>query len=613
MIRSTVLISAALFVPVLQAKLATPVINAPFVQPIDQPAEEDWDLVMASLPDDTSQTKHIARRLAGADPDVGWPVVERHWTTIRPPFVRRQIIGAFSSASHRNMFDLLAIGVVDEDEDVSKTAKYYLEEIAFSDFDGHEQQMRQWCKARSGQDVKAVQAAALAKLLFEIKSAQGDELIKKADFLSRRMRTATQDHLQTTLRQAGLRELATQWITDTEPIRELVSSATSVLRSIDPGEDYARQIILPLIQPGNESEVRTAAVGLLGHWTYPWAVEPLVQLLQAEAKAPAPRRQLWTVAMALAEIGDRSVIPAMIEIIEGDNTYDTVYGVGYFGLSKLTGVRYDESHDGAWWRAWWEQEQEEQPVVAEAPTEQKRDPFVDADDVADIPTQDLNAAGDKRMRYALIGPMTDESPPADGYKLLLIMPGGSGSPAFHAFVKRIYKHAAPPGYIAIQPVAYQWNEKQAKEIVWPTSRIKDKTVEFTTEQFIDAVIKDVADRMPINKDYIFTLSWSSSGPAAYAAALRQETPVTGSIVAMSVFKPQTLPPLENASGKPFYIIHSPDDKVCPFPMAESARDTLKEKGASVHLMQYAGGHGWRGPVYKWIGDAIKWLETEVTK
>jgi hypothetical protein len=31
-----------------------------------------------------------------------------------------------------------------------------------------------------------------------------------------------------------------------------------------------------------------------------------------------------------------------------------VYGVGYFGLTPLTGVQYHESHDGAWWRQWWE-------------------------------------------------------------------------------------------------------------------------------------------------------------------------------------------------------------------------------------------------------------------
>jgi hypothetical protein len=44
----------------------------------------------------------------------------------------------------------------------------------------------------------------------------------------------------------------------------------------------------------------------------------------------------------------------MIAVIDADNTYDTVYGVGYFGLGRLIGVEYDKSHNGAWWRRWWE-------------------------------------------------------------------------------------------------------------------------------------------------------------------------------------------------------------------------------------------------------------------
>ncbi len=63
------------------------------------------------------------------------------------------------------------------------------------------------------------------------------------------------------------------------------------------------------------------------------------------------------IAEALGDIGDPRAIPAMIAMIEADGTYDTVYDVGYFGLERLTGVSYDESHDGAWWRAWWEKNQ----------------------------------------------------------------------------------------------------------------------------------------------------------------------------------------------------------------------------------------------------------------
>lgn len=37
-------------------------------------------------------------------------------------------------------------------------------------------------------------------------------------------------------------------------------------------------------------------------------------------------------------------------------------GVGYFGLGKLTAVTYAESHDGPWWRQWWQTNRARFPV-----------------------------------------------------------------------------------------------------------------------------------------------------------------------------------------------------------------------------------------------------------
>lgn len=118
----------------------------------------------------------------------------------------------------------------------------------------------------------------------------------------------------------------------------------------------------------------------------------------------------------------------------------------------------------------------------------------------------------------------------------------------------------------------------------------------------------MAKKHRINKKRVYTLSWSSSGPAAYAAALEKKTLVRGSFIAMSVFKPNQLPDIRNAKGRLFYIYHSPDDRICPFRMAEEARDKLKEAKAHVEFQRYSGGHGWRGNVYGNIRAGIEWLE-----
>jgi predicted esterase len=227
------------------------------------------------------------------------------------------------------------------------------------------------------------------------------------------------------------------------------------------------------------------------------------------------------------------------------------------------------------------------------------------DDVADVVSQDLRIGKDEHKRYFLVEPPKNAKEPKKGYGLLVVLPGGDGGADFHPFVKRIYKNAVPEGYVLAQPVAVKWAEKQ--EIVWPTDKNRVEGMKFTTEEFIAAVIKDVGGKYKLDPERTFTLSWSSSGPAAYAASLGGDK-ITGSFVAMSVFKPNLLPPLEKAKGQAYYLYHSPDDRVCPYRMAEQAAKELKENGATVKLATYDGGHGWRGNLYDNIREGVQWLE-----
>lgn len=229
------------------------------------------------------------------------------------------------------------------------------------------------------------------------------------------------------------------------------------------------------------------------------------------------------------------------------------------------------------------------------------------DDVADVPSEKLQADSDPNKTYFLIYPRKAAKQPPEGFKLLVVLPGGDGSENFHPFVKRIYKYALPEGYLVAQPVAVKWTPNQ--QIVWPQKENKVPEMKFSTEEFIESVTADIKRKHPINGKHIFTLSWSSGGPAAYAASLQPEKSVTGSYVAMSVFNKKYLPPLTNAKGHCYYIEHSPDDKVCPFWMAKTAQKELSRHGAQVKFSAYPGGHGWRGNVYGRIRKGITWLET----
>ncbi len=228
-------------------------------------------------------------------------------------------------------------------------------------------------------------------------------------------------------------------------------------------------------------------------------------------------------------------------------------------------------------------------------------------DPADVPTQDVFAGGDPRKRYFLMGPSDLAAVPKAGLRLLLVLPGGGGGADFNPFVKRIYSNAVPDGYLVAQLVAPKWSPKQAQAIVWPTKKNPWPQAKFATERFVDAVIDDISKRYRIDPRYVFTLSWSSGGPAAYAASLDQDTRVRGSLVAMSVFKAAQLPTLERAAGRKYYILHSPQDFI-PMRFPEAARDQLAAHGATTKLVTYEGGHGWHGDVFGLIRKGLEWME-----
>ena len=229
-------------------------------------------------------------------------------------------------------------------------------------------------------------------------------------------------------------------------------------------------------------------------------------------------------------------------------------------------------------------------------------------DVADVPAQERTVRKNDRQRYFLIGSQDKKAAGRDGFGLILVLPGGDGGDGFHTFVKRIHKNAVPKGYLTAQLVAVHWNPDQAKNLVWPTAKSRVEGLQFTTEEYVEAVIADIGKRIKLDRRRIFTLSWSSGGPACYAVSLAKKTSVTGSFIAMSVFYPANLPSLSRAKGHPYYILHSPDDKVCAYELAEKARDSLRKKGALVEFATYTGGHGWHGNVYAMLSKGFTWLD-----
>jgi predicted esterase len=401
---------------------------------------------------------------------------------------------------------------------------------------------------------------------------------------------------------------------------ERVAAAVSVIGRLRPPEADLKRVVVPLLAREKPAEVRAAAVRALEGRQNTWALDLLLDVLKESLEGDGAniRTIIWDAAGTLASMDDPRVIPTMIAVIDADNTYDTVYGVGYFGLGRLTGVEYHESHDGAWWRRWWQKNKEKYPPAVRAlevpKLPAKRRPAAQAPDdpladVADVPAQDLRAGGDEKKRYFLIG-SRDAKPPAAGYGLLIVLPGGDGSADFQPFVRRIYKNVLNDRWLVAQAVAPRWDEKQFERLVWPTATAGYPAARFTTEEFIEAIVRDVRGRAKINPRRVVLLGWSSGGPPCYAAALRKDCVVSGAFIAMSVFWPEKLPTLDHVKGRPFYLLQSPEDQAAPIRHAVAAEEALKDAGAKVRLQRYPGGHGWHGDVWTLIGDGIAWLEQQ---
>lgn len=251
------------------------------------------------------------------------------------------------------------------------------------------------------------------------------------------------------------------------------------------------------------------------------------------------------------------------------------------------------------------------PVHAEPQVAARANQDKDTDapsDVADVPSQDLLAGGNEKQRYFLIGARPNAQAANEPPALVVVLPGGDGSAQFNPFLRRIYQNALDDRWLLAQAVAPQWDKDQFQQVVWPTAGLPYAAAQFTTEEFIEAIIADVRTKTKIDERRIFLLGWSSGGPACYAALLRKETQVRGAFIAMSVFRPGQLPSLENAKGKPVYLLQSPDDRITPWRFAEQAEKELTAAGTQVLLKKYAGGHGWQGDVFGMIAAGLKWLE-----
>lgn len=212
--------------------------------------------------------------------------------------------------------------------------------------------------------------------------------------------------------------------------------------------------------------------------------------------------------------------------------------------------------------------------------------------------------GDPLRRYVLHGPRGEA--PAEGFRLLVVLPGGDGSLDFRPFVESIASEALPASYLVAQAIAPAWSD-DPERVVWPTRGLEAKRAKVESEALIEGIVADVAKAHRLDERHVYLLGWSSGGPPCYAAAVAKDSRVRGAMVAMSVFKPEQLATLAGAKTRAFYVLHSPEDFIAMSFPERAVRD-LEKAGARTTLVTYEGGHGWHGDVFGTIAAGVRWLE-----
>ena len=119
---------------------------------------------------------------------------------------------------------------------------------------------------------------------------------------------------------------------------------------------------MPILERGATTNGFGPAVLALGRSKQDWAVDAVLKGLR---ESGLTQMACFQFGRALGQSGDKRAIPWLIAGIISDGEYAT-YGLGWFGLHKLTGVRYDKSHDGAWWLAWWDRNAKDLPAAIAA-------------------------------------------------------------------------------------------------------------------------------------------------------------------------------------------------------------------------------------------------------
>ncbi len=320
-----------------------------------------WLAELVERPEDWRHAVGIYEELLALPPDEALAALTDLWPQLSVT-QKQQALKAFAfEHGHARILAVLHLGATDAALEVQAWAFQYLREYSFRNFAEDYDAYLAWAATWGGRpldQVLAENARAFLQELWGRSPAEVEQRLRDFEDLDFRSAAKLGLDLSQVFRDAGALAMLEGWLRSPELRAEdsgLNKLAFSWAKTLAPDEAWLCAHVLPFLDDADESLAGPAARAL-GDPRNAWAVPELLARLERTvpgSDASNPNSADWAAASALAEIGDPSVIPALIGLIASNPGYNTVYGIGYFALGKLTGVTYDESHDGNWWIDWW--------------------------------------------------------------------------------------------------------------------------------------------------------------------------------------------------------------------------------------------------------------------
>lgn len=561
--------------------------------------------------------------IAKSHSEEAFEIVRDHWQEVQTVEQKRALLFAFVRSANPHLLEILDRGTQDPNPEVLRIVYEQLLNFTFRNFLTDPAAYHAWHEGIAGKKPAEIvttgckefverflQAdAAQQKMLFQVLS--GLDFNSPTDLAQLRRRTAVDAGLLN-----GLAKYLTQPLNDGLNL-SYAQMAFQIVQSLQPDEAFIKQTLAPLTARAIPPSIRRSAATMMGTVNSAWAADRLLDVLKDDL---SDTERMILLSMVASRGQNLYLIPNLIGLLEAESWPATSQRIRYL-LTVLTKTPPAPEQDAAWWRNWWSQNKTRYPPDLQAVAIPKLPKRPSPDRTAAFITRHTERrllGGDAQRAYWLLcpGAITPENrpgvaPPKPTYGLIVALADGVGDGSDLAdFWKEAIQKSLKDGYFVALPVAPRWDAHQPTSWVTQQNMSQVKGARFSTEAFLNDIVKDVQGRYPIDPHRLILHGIGEGGLAAYACSLSGATPFQGFYILSSPFRTAQLPSLASAKGHRYLIQQSKEDKRTPYFHAAAAEEMLRKQSAVVKLVVTQGEYGYKFADSPWeqVSQAIGWLE-----